>query len=113
MVAVEGKHRHEEIAQGYTLQHCPDAQVAETERVAPDGIVEPVDKESDGEEQHRSLHYFEEYGARSRKLRLRQRQVARDAHDEQEEGEDEVARRHAVPLHMLQHLKRFTIAVIH
>ena len=44
MIAEQGKERHNAIAKGYALHDRPDAQMTETEQVALDGVVEPVDK---------------------------------------------------------------------
>ena len=87
MVAAQGKQRHEEIAQGNALQHGPQPQVAEAEQVALDGVVEPVEEQADGKEQHRALHHLQQHGSRGRETTLAERDVARDTHDEQEEGE--------------------------
>ena len=47
------------------------------------------------------------------KLRLDQREIARDSHDKQEERKHKIARCHTVPLGVLKHLERFAPAVIH
>ena len=112
MVDVEGEERHEQVAQGYALHDGPQAQVVKA-RVALEGIVEPVDEQADDEEQHGALHYLAEDRCAGRELALGERQVARDAHDEQEEGEDKVAGCHAVPLRVLEGDERLSVAVVH
>ena len=55
MMAEQGKERHDAVAEGDALHDRKDAKVTKTEEVAFDGVVEPVDEEADGEEQHRAL----------------------------------------------------------
>ena len=112
MVAEEGEERHNAVAEGDTLHDSPDAEMAKAEEIAFDGVVEPVDEKADGKQQHRSLDDTTDDLGRGFELRLHQREVTRDTHDEEEEGEDEVARSHAVPLNMLEHLKGLTPAVV-
>ena len=64
-----------------------------------------MDEQADGEEQHRAFEDASEDGPRGFELRLHQREVARDTHNKEEEGEHEVARGHTVPLGMAEHLK--------
>ena len=87
--------------------------MTETEQVALDGMVEPVDEQTDNKEQHRTLDDTADDGRRWLELRLHQREVTRDTHDEEEEGEHEVAGCHAVPLGVTEHLEGFTPTVIH
>ena len=49
MITEEGKERHYAVAEGDALHDSPDAEMSETEEVALDGVVEPVDKQSDDE----------------------------------------------------------------
>ena len=112
MVAEDGEHRDEEVAEGDALHDGHDAQVAKTQEVALDGVVEPVDEQADDKEQHRTLDDAAEDGGRRLELRLHQGQVAGDTHDEEEEGEHEVAGRHAVPLGMLEHFEGLAPAVV-
>ena len=56
MIAEQGEERHDAIADSDALHDRPDAQMTETEQVALDGVVEPVDKQAYRKEQHRALH---------------------------------------------------------
>ena len=96
MVAEEGEERHDAVAEGDALHDSPDAEMAKAEEIAFDGVVEPVDEKADGKQQHRSLDDTTDDLGRGFELRLHQREVTRDTHDEEEEGEDEVAGSHAV-----------------
>ena len=98
MAAIECEERHEEVTQCNALHHGPHAQMCEAEHVALHGMVEPVDEQSYGEQQHAAPEYLRQHCGAWLEVSLRQRQVARYAHDEEEEGEDEVAWCHAVPL---------------
>ena len=113
MVAEEGEERHDAVAEGDALHDSPDAEVAKAEEIALDGVVEPVDEKADGKQQHRSLDDTTDDLGRGFELRLHQREVTRDTHDEEEEGEDEVAGGHAVPLRVAEHLERLAPAVVH
>ena len=112
VVAEQGEERHDAIAEGDTLHDGPNAQMTKAEQVAFDGVVEPVDEESDNEKQYRALHDATDDLGRGLELGLDQREVARDAHDEEEEGEDEVAGRQTIPLAMAEHLIRLTPAIV-
>ena len=112
MVAEKGEERHNAVTEGDALHDSPDAEMAKAEEIAFDGVVEPVDEKADGKQQHRSLDDTTDDLGRGFELRLHQREVTRDTHDEEEEGEDEVARSHAVPFGMVQHLEGFTPAVV-
>ena len=112
VVAEQGEERHDAVAEGDALHDGPDAEMAEAEEIAFDGVVEPVDEKADGKQQHRTLDDTTDDLGRGFELRLHQREVTRDTHDEEEEGEDEVARSHAVPFGMVQHLEGFTPAVV-
>ena len=98
VITEQRKQRHDTIAQSYTLHHRPDAQMTEAQQVALDGMVEPVDKQADSKQQHRTLNNATDDLWGWLELRLYQREIARDTHDKQEEGEHQVAGRHAVPL---------------
>ena len=87
--------------------------MAETQQVALYGIVKPIDKQADSKQKDSALYHTTQHWCRGREVVLRQRQIARDAYDEEEEGEHKVARRHAVPLGMAEHLERIAIAVVH
>ena len=112
MITEDGEQRHGTIAEGDTLEDGPDAEMGETEQVALDGVVEPVDKESDGEEQYRALHDAADDLRCGLELRLHQGEVARDSHDKEEEGEHQIAGRHAIPLGVLEHLERLAPAIV-
>ena len=56
MIAEEGEERHYAVAEGDALHDSPDAEMTETEKVALDGMVEPVDKEADGKQERRTLN---------------------------------------------------------
>ena len=47
MVTEQGEQRHDAVAEGDALEDGPDAEMTETEQVALDGMVEPVDKQAD------------------------------------------------------------------
>ena len=113
MVAEEGEERHDAITERDALHDRPDAEMAETEEVALDGVVEPVDEESDDKEQYGALDDAADDLRRGFELGLHQGEVTRDTHDEEEEGEDEVAGGHAVPLRVAEHLERLAPAVVH
>ena len=112
MVAEEGEDRHDAVAEGDALHDSPDTEMSKAKEIAFDGVVEPVDEETNGEQQHRSLDDTTNDLGRGFELRLHQREVTRDTHDEEEEGEHEVAGGHAVPLGMVQHFEGFTPAVV-
>jgi hypothetical protein len=112
MVTEEGEERHDAITERDTLHDRPDAEMTETEKVALDGVVEPVNKQTDGKKQNGTFDDTA-YDLRRRfELRLHQGQVTRDTHDEEEEGEYEVAGGHAVPLTVAKHIKRQAPAVV-
>ena len=112
VVAEQGEERNDAVAEGNALHDGPDAQMTETQEVALDGMIEPVDEKADDEEQHRALDDTTDDLRGGLELRLHQREVTRDTHDKKEEGEDEIAGRHAVPLRMAEHIKRFAPAVV-
>ena len=112
MVTEQGEERHDAVAEGDALHDSPDAEVTKTEEIALDGVVEPVDEKTNGEQEYRTLDDATDDLRRGFELRLHQGEVTRDTHDEEEEGEDEVAGGHAVPLGMVQHLEGFTPAVV-
>ena len=72
MIAEEGEERHYAIAEGDALHDSPDADMTETEKVALDGVVEPVYEQSDDEEQHRTLNDTSDNGGGGFELRLHQ-----------------------------------------
>ncbi len=86
--------------------------MSKAEEIAFDGVVEPVDEKADGKQQHRTLDDATDDLWRGLELGLHKREVTRDSHDEEEEGEHEVAGGHAVPFGMVQHLEGFTPAVV-
>ena len=55
MVAEEGEERHNAVAEGDALHDSPDTEMSKAKEIAFDGVVEPVDEETNGEQQHRSL----------------------------------------------------------
>ena len=55
MVAEEGKERHDAIAKCDALHNSPDTQMSETQEIALDGMIKPIDKQTDGEKQYRSF----------------------------------------------------------
>jgi hypothetical protein len=113
VIAEKRKQRHYTITQRDTLHYGPDAQMTEAQQIALDSVIEPVDKQSDGKEQHRALHYSANYLWCGLKLALYQRQIARDTHDEQEEWENQITGRHTVPLRVSQHLKTLAPTVVY
>ena len=113
MVTEQGKERHNAVAQGNALHNSPDAKMTKAKQIALDGMIEPVDKQSDSKQQDCALNYSTDYLRCGLEFRLYQRQVARDSHDEQEEWEHKVAWGHAIPLRMTQHLKRFSPTVVY
>ena len=112
MVAEKGEERHNAVTEGDALHDSPDTEMSKAEEIAFDGVVEPVDEKADGKQQHRSLDDTTDDLGRGFELRLHQREVTRDTHDEEEEGEDEVAGRQTIPLAMAEHLIRLTPAVV-
>ena len=98
MVAEEGEERHNAVAEGNTLKDGPDAEMTKTEQVSLYSVIEPIDEKSDGEEQHRTLDNATDDLRCGHEFRLHQGEVARDSHDEEEEGKDEVTGSHTVPL---------------
>lgn len=112
MVAEEGEERHDAVAEGDALHDSPDTEMSKAEEIAFDGVVEPVDEKADGKQQHRSLDDTTDDLGRGFELRLYQREITGDTHDEEEEGKHKVAGGHAVPLNMLEHLEGFTPAVV-
>ena len=113
MVTEQGEKRHDAVAEGDALHNCPDAEVTKTEEIALDGIIEPVDEKTDDKQKHRALDNTTNDLWRGFELRFHQREVTRDTHDEEEEGEHEVARRHAIPFGVTEHFKGFPPAVVH
>ena len=47
VVTEQCKQRYNTIAQGYALHNSKNAQMFETQQIALDGMVEPVDKQAD------------------------------------------------------------------
>ena len=113
MVTEQGEERHDAVAEGDALHDSPDAEVTKTEEIALDGVVEPVDEKTNGEQEYRTLDDATDDLRRGFELRLHQGEVTRDTHDEEEEGEHEVARRHAVPFGVAEHLERLAPAVVY
>ena len=105
VVAEQGKERHNAIADSNALHDGPDAQMAKAQEIALDGIIEPVDEKTDDKQEYRTLDNTTNDLGRGFELRFHQREVTGDTHDEKEEGEDKVARSHAVPLSMLEHFE--------
>ena len=97
---IKREQRCKEIAQGDALQHGPDAQMSKVPRIAPQRHVEPMDGQTNDEEQHRAPDHLYKNGAGGGEATLEERQIARDTHDEKEEREDQIAGRHAIPLRM-------------
>ena len=112
MVAEQGKERHNAVAKGYALHHGPDTQMAETKEITLDGMIEPVDEQTDDEEQHRTLDDAAYHLRGGFELRLHQRKITRDSHDEEEKGKHEVAGCHAVPLRVSKHFERLAPAIV-
>ncbi len=113
MITKQGKERHNAVAKGNALKDRPDAKMPETQEITLDSMVEPVDKETDGEKEHRPFHDTTNDLRRWLEFRLHQREVARDAHNEEEKRENEVARRQAVPRGVFQHFERLAPAVVY
>ena len=112
MVDHQGKHGDDAIAERDALQHRPDAQVVEAQHVATDGMVQPVDAQTDEKQEHRALDHLSHHRRRGLELAFRQGEIGGHTHDEQEEREHEVAGGHAIPFHMLEHLEGLTITVV-
>ena len=113
VVAEQGEQRHDAIANGDALHDGPDAKVSKAQEIALDGMIEPVDKEADDEQQYRTLDDATDDLRGGLELGLHQGKITRDSHDEKEEGEHKVAGGHAVPLRMFQHFERLSPAIIH
>ena len=112
MVAEQGEERHDAVAESNALHDGPDTEVTKAQEITLDGVIEPVDEKADGKQQHRALDdATDDFGGRF-ELGLHQGEVTGDTHNEEEEGKDEVAGGHAVPLGMLEHLKGLSPAVI-
>ena len=105
MIAEEREERHDAIADSNALHDSPDTEMSEAKQVSFYRMVKPVDKEADDEKQYRALHDTADDLRCRFELRLHQRQVTRNTHDEQEERKHEVARRHTIPLGMSKHFK--------
>ena len=112
MVTEQGEERHDAVAESDALHDSPDAEVAKAEEITFDGVVEPVDEKANGKQQHRALDDATDDFGGGFELGLHQGQVTGNTHDEEEEGKDEVARGHAVPLGMLEHLEGLSPAII-
>ena len=112
MVTEQGEQRHDAVAEGDALHDSPNAEMTKAKEITLNGVVEPVDEEANDEKEHRALdNATDDLGARF-ELGLHQGEETRDTHDEKEEEKDEVAGGHAVPLGMLEHLKRLAPAII-
>ena len=112
MVTEQGEERHDAVAEGDALHDGPDAEMTKAKEITLDGVVKPVDEEADSKEQHRTLDNATNDLGGGFELGLHQGEVARDTHNEEEEGKDEVAGSHAVPLGVLEHLERLAPAII-
>ena len=112
MIPEKGEQRYDAIAKGYTLHNGPDTQMTETQKIAFNSMIEPVDEKTDGKKQHRTFHNTSYYRSRGLKGRLRQGEIARHAHDEQEEWEHQITRRQTIPLRVLKHLERLVPAIV-
>ena len=108
-----GEERHDAVAQRYSLEYRPDAQMREAPEIAVDGMCEPVYGQSDEEQQYGSFQDFPYHLLCGLELIFRQREIGGDTHDEEEEGEHEVAWRHSIPLGVLEHLERLHVTVVH
>ena len=112
MVTEQGEQRHDAVAEGDALHDSPNAEMTKAKEITLDGVVKPVDEEADSKEQHRTLDNATNDLGGGFELGLHQGEVARDTHNEEEEGKDEVAGSHAVPLGVLEHLERLAPAII-
>ena len=90
------------IADGDALHHAHDAQMGKVKRSAVHGHVEPVDEQSDEEEQQRALDGLTGLLWCPPESAFTKTEIGGDAHDEKEEGKDEVTGRHPVPFGVLQ-----------
>ena len=112
VVAEQGEERYDTVAESDTLHDSPDTEVAKAQKITLDGVVEPIDEKADGKQQHRALDDATDDFGGGCELGFHQRQVTGDTHDEEEEGKDEVAGGHAVPLGVFQHLEGLSPTVI-
>ena len=100
---IQGKHRHDTVAQRYARKHSCKSEPAEIEDSAPrTNIVEPVQRPADEQNQHCPPKNLLKLGQRRSERRLRQRQISRHAHYEEKKGKNEVTRRQTVPFAVLQ-----------
>ena len=76
--------------------------MGEVERTAVHSHVEPVDEQTDEKEQQRALDSLTGLLMCPTESALTQAEIGGDAHDEEEEGEDEITGCHPVPLGVLQ-----------
>ena len=112
MVAEQGEERHDAVAESDALHDGPDTEVTKAQEITLDGIVEPVDEKADSKQQHCALDDATDDFGGGFELGFHQGQVTRDTHDKEEEGKNEVAGGHAVPLGVLEHLKGLSPALI-
>ena len=113
VVHEEGKQGGSTVTECNTLHHSPDTQVGKIQGPSVTGQVKPVDEEADEEDDQRALQNLPAHLCRPFEVELPQRQIGTDTHNEQEEGEHQVAGCHSVPLSMLQWGIGVTIAVVH
>ena len=76
--------------------------MGEVERTPVHDHIKPVDEQSDEKEQQRAFDGLTGLLTCPTKSTLAQAEIGGDAHDEKEEGKDEITRRHPVPLGVLQ-----------
>jgi hypothetical protein len=87
--------------------------MTKTQEIALYRMIEPIDEQTYRKEQDGAFDDSTDNRSRRFELRLNQREIARDTHDKQEEGEHQVAWSHTIPLGMLERLKRLAPAIIH
>lgn len=96
-----GRHR-KTITNGYALHHTHDAEMGNIKRTTVHGHVKPVNQQANNKQQQRALDGLVRLPGRPMETSLTQTEKGGDTHDEQEEGENKIARRHPIPLGMLQ-----------
>ena len=112
MVAEQGEERHNTVTESNALHDGPYTEVAKAQEITHDGVVEPIDEKADDKQQHRALDDTTDDFGGGFELGLHQGEVTGDTHDEEEEGKNEVAGGHAVPLGVFQHLEGLSPTVI-
>ena len=108
----DGEESGGEVAEGYALQHAEVAQGGEVPLGAVPPLAIPSHGHADEVEQQGAADNLPHGLAVPRKVVLAQGDVGGDAHDEEEEGEDEVGGCHAVPLGVFEDGERVFESVV-